>query len=649
MADAITIKALQDASLDAKSLEEVVNGDEAKQVTTRKGETYPSVKKAINTMFENGGLPATPFATKALMTASALVDGKYAMVTDDTDNNGLYVKTAGAWVKSNYDPFTQAKKYSDEVSALTTAQYIGELLPTFTTLNGKALGGNKNSNNTGLLDRPDAITYVFDSTSRKDFYVNATGITNRVRVATFTNDTLTNGNLIVDNTTDTSTAIIAPAGTVKIAVSLTTATDKKGLTVSYGDKPYTPTVTAINQINERIDSLPLDTVSIFESGAAALSFKPFNIPGAIKHVVFWGLPENEQVYLRTLWNRYNYPTGSTTDSSIGFNSSSNYHITVGLAKQSDINVYAKWTVTERLTGVQTYLLYKNGDNTTPALGSVTVDWDLVSSDARFIDTTNTSKLNDAAVKPPELYYLNNKKSESDDNNYYTGKKIGAIGDSITWGFRPRNDVDGTTGQQMNSWLALTAQSLGMTAYNFGISGSTLAAKNGLNDSNSMTRRYDLMPDDLDVICVMGGTNDVRKGVPIGTIEDRTDSTYYGALHVICLGLIDKYYNTESLEIGKKKQIVLMTPIKMIRSVGDLDTMVASFAQAVRDVAEYYSLPVIDMYRYSGINPHIQQTVQGNEEGYMGVYNRYITDGVHPTQQGQYKMARVSTGALKTMV
>ena len=113
MAEPITIKALQDASLDAKSLEEVVNGNETKQVTTRLGESYPSVKKAMKTLFENGGLPATPFATKALMTASPLVDGKYAMVTNDAVNNGLYVKTAGAWVKSAYDPTALANTYTD--------------------------------------------------------------------------------------------------------------------------------------------------------------------------------------------------------------------------------------------------------------------------------------------------------------------------------------------------------------------------------------------------------------------------------------------------------------------------------------------------------------------------------------------------------
>src|SRR5699024_6920114 len=99
----------KDASLDVKSLEEVVNGDENVVVTTRLGETYPSVKGSIKELFQNGGLPATPFATKALMTASALVDGDYAQVTDDTVNNGLYVKTAGVWVKSEYDPLTQAK------------------------------------------------------------------------------------------------------------------------------------------------------------------------------------------------------------------------------------------------------------------------------------------------------------------------------------------------------------------------------------------------------------------------------------------------------------------------------------------------------------------------------------------------------------
>lgn len=114
MADILTMQDLANGHLDVKALGEAANGDENKTVVTRTGETYPSAKKAIKTIFENGGLPATPFATKTLMEASALVNDKYAMVTDGGADNGLYVKTAGTWVKSAYDPLTVANAYTDK-------------------------------------------------------------------------------------------------------------------------------------------------------------------------------------------------------------------------------------------------------------------------------------------------------------------------------------------------------------------------------------------------------------------------------------------------------------------------------------------------------------------------------------------------------
>ena len=117
MSELMSLQDMANGHLDVKALGEAANGDENTIVTTRTGETYPSAKKAIKTMFENGGLPATPFPTKALMTASPLVDGKYAMVTDDAGNNGLYVKTAGAWVKSAYDPLGKALAYTDKINA----------------------------------------------------------------------------------------------------------------------------------------------------------------------------------------------------------------------------------------------------------------------------------------------------------------------------------------------------------------------------------------------------------------------------------------------------------------------------------------------------------------------------------------------------
>ena len=108
---------MSNLNADLLSIDQAANGDINTTVVTRTGETYPSAKKAISegivALFENGGLPATPSATKALMTASALVDGDYALVTDGAADNGLYVKTAGAWVKSGYDPTELANTYTD--------------------------------------------------------------------------------------------------------------------------------------------------------------------------------------------------------------------------------------------------------------------------------------------------------------------------------------------------------------------------------------------------------------------------------------------------------------------------------------------------------------------------------------------------------
>ena len=152
MADAISIQELIDARTDAKTLEEAVNGDAVTTVLSRLGESYPTlanalsqidgkldsadaqIKQAITDLFQNGGLPATPFATKALMESSELVDGDYAMVTEDTVNNGLYAKTAGNWVKSDYDPLQKSKEYTDNKVKGVTNNFKTKALMTASTL-----------------------------------------------------------------------------------------------------------------------------------------------------------------------------------------------------------------------------------------------------------------------------------------------------------------------------------------------------------------------------------------------------------------------------------------------------------------------------------------------------------------------------------
>ncbi|MBE6226378.1 MAG: SGNH/GDSL hydrolase family protein [Bacteroidales bacterium] len=236
-------------------------------------------------------------------------------------------------------------------------------------------------------------------------------------------------------------------------------------------------------------------------------------------------------------------------------------------------------------------------------------------------------------------------------------KYCALGDSITYGFIPRN-YPGYPGQ-LKSYAALAAQKLEKLSgskvefCNFGISDSTIA---NLPENTPMCIRYAEMPDDADIITVMGGTNDVRCGVPLGKMSDRCNTTFYGALHTLLQGLYTKYIGDAEPSVGAKRKIVILTPIKLLDAEkshlpntpgNNAEALFKweSWINAIKEVAAFYSLPVLDMHNLSGINPHLNRTIKGFEDGYFGNYNPYITDGTHPTQEGAEMMAQALTKML----
>lgn len=110
------LQAIDDAILDADSLKRFINGDDTQTVLTRLNAQYPTLQKAIKELFENVGV-AGRFKTLALLQASSLPDGSYALVADDADDkNGIYIKDGGVWAKSKYDISTLKNKLAMKTS-----------------------------------------------------------------------------------------------------------------------------------------------------------------------------------------------------------------------------------------------------------------------------------------------------------------------------------------------------------------------------------------------------------------------------------------------------------------------------------------------------------------------------------------------------
>lgn len=263
----------------------------------------------------------------------------------------------------------------------------------------------------------------------------------------------------------------------------------------------------------------------------------------------------------------------------------------------------------------------------------------------FVNATSSSTpITDEELKQIELVF-----THIEARSKLFGKVYAALGDSITYGYIPRN-YPGYPGQ-LYSYAALTARAMGLDFQNYGENANTVAASAGIPDP--MSERYVNMTDDADIITFMGGTNDIRRAVPLGTMSDRTNTTFYGALHVLLGGLYEKYFIDQATSEGLKKLVVVVTPPKLLDqsggTPGGTGTLVdmSAWIEAMKEVAAYYSFPVLDMYNLSEINPHLNETVHGTEPGYTDYYNPYITDGTHPTQEGAVIMSKVLTAFLNT--
>lgn len=197
------------------------------------------------------------------------------------------------------------------------------------------------------------------------------------------------------------------------------------------------------------------------------------------------------------------------------------------------------------------------------------------------------------------------------------KKINFLGDSITEGV-------GVSAPEFKYVEVFARKFEPLLVRNYGISGTRFAKQKNPTVSNP---RFDLdfcsrvceMDTDADIVVVFGGTNDYGHGdAPMGSFEDRTADTFYGACHTLMSSLIERFPESE---------IIFMTPLHRAHEDRANRPSLCEFVRVIREVAEFYSLPVLDLYSMAGIQPKLEIHKE-----------KYAPDGLHPNNAGAEKIA-----------
>jgi len=239
-------------------------------------------------------------------------------------------------------------------------------------------------------------------------------------------------------------------------------------------------------------------------------------------------------------------------------------------------------------------------------------------------STAKRMMSDGSTIPSTFQAFNAKKlafpsTITRDLNVYglDGLKWACYGDSIT-------SIVAAAAIGATNYHQQIAAKTGIIPIDYGIGGSRIARPTGITITDCMTDRIPSGDVTADIITLMGGVNDATSSLgvtPLGVMADRTTTTFYGALHVACLALLARF---PSKGIG----LITQTPRHSYMAAQ------LPYVNAMIEVAQYYSIPCLDLNRSSGLYPDS-----------VYYYTNYFGDtnpdayGLHPNTIGHSVIAR----------
>lgn len=206
------------------------------------------------------------------------------------------------------------------------------------------------------------------------------------------------------------------------------------------------------------------------------------------------------------------------------------------------------------------------------------------------------------------------KTIADNKIDFSDMKIACLGDSLT----AAANLEKEENYEQLTYPYLLRELLGAKeVVNLGIGGSSI----GRYWENAFVDRYESIPEDTDLIIIMGGTNDgfCASERELGTLEERKTKTFAGDLDELLRDLEKDYPDAD---------IILATPLPnvlhdMLRKERSYLLPQTAFVRIIKLLAEEYQVPVIDLYASGLLDTHdaavihnfMPDGVHGNEEGY----------------------------------
>jgi lysophospholipase L1-like esterase len=214
-----------------------------------------------------------------------------------------------------------------------------------------------------------------------------------------------------------------------------------------------------------------------------------------------------------------------------------------------------------------------------------------------------------------------------------GIKMAVIGDSIT---------EGVGVEDLNNlYFRRIEREYGMRdVYADGISGSRIARQKYPSAEPrwdiDFLSRVEKIDEDCDLVIVFGGTNDFGHGdAPLGTPEDYTPFTFWGACNMICEMLLTRFPKSQLVFMG-----ALHRSTENVPTGDDKPEPVATlyeYMDILRTVTRKYSIPFLDLMQVSGITPRVPI-----------LQEMYMPDGIHPNDAGHALIAAKLKGFLETL-